>query len=177
MTPETLIIRHCAPTLAGLKSSSLVCLKFACGDLAGTLARLASKGVGFRFFCNAHGCPLLFVYRPWALKRILSDRRVKGHLSQLGYETEDLTHCLRTLGRRLERSSFPHEIGFFLGYPVEDVLSFIEKGGRGFRHSGMWKMYHDIEGGMRLERMFSDCTRCMLDLFDTGVPIEDLCAV
>ena len=140
MTPETLIIRHCAPTLAGLKSSSLVCLKFACGDLAGTLARLASKGVGFRFFCNAHGCPLLFVYRPWALKRILSDRRVEDHL-------------------------------------VEDVLSFIENGGRGFRHSGMWKMYHDIEGGMRLERMFSDCTRCMLDRFDTGVPIEDLCAV
>ena len=52
LTPETLIIRHCAPTLAGLKSSSLVCLKFACGDLAGTLARLASKGVGFRFFCR-----------------------------------------------------------------------------------------------------------------------------
>ena len=118
MTPETLIIRHCAPTLAGLKSSSLVCLKFACGDLAGTLARLASKGVGFRFFCNAHGCPLLFVYRPWALKQVLKDQRVKRHLSQLGYETEDLTHCLRTLGRRLERSSFPHEIGFFLGYPV-----------------------------------------------------------
>ena len=113
LTPETLIIRHCAPTLAALKSSSLVCLKCVSGNLDGTLSRLAVKGVGFRFFTNAHGCHLLFVYRPWALKAILANGTVRRHLGPLGYDTDDLVQCLRMLGMRLGRYDFPHEIGFF----------------------------------------------------------------
>lgn len=176
LTPETLIIRHCAPTLAALKSSSLVCLKCVSGNLDGTLSRLAVKGVGFRFFTNAHGCHLLFVYRPWALKAILANGTVRRHLGPLGYDTDDLVQCLRMLGMRLGRYDFPHEIGFFLGYPVEDVVSFIENGGRGYAHSGMWKMYHDVDSSMRLEARFTACTRCMLAHHECGMAIEELCA-
>lgn len=176
LTPETLIIRHCAPTLAALKSSSLVCLKCVSGNLDGTLSRLAVKGVGFRFFRNAHGCPLLFVYRPWALKAILGNGTVRRHLGPLGYDTDDLAQCLRMLGMRLARYDFPHEIGFLLGYPVEDVVSFIENGGRGFVHSGMWKMYHDVDSSMRLEAKYAACTRCMLAHHECGMAIEELCA-
>ena len=35
---------------------------------------------------------------------------------------------------------FPHEIGVFLGYPVEDVEGYMQNDGKNFLLVGYWKM-------------------------------------
>ena len=72
MRSEAMIVRGCAPTLANIKSSSLICLPRDCPCLDDILSRLRLKGIGFRFFKNTYGCTLLFAYRPKALKKCLN---------------------------------------------------------------------------------------------------------
>ena len=38
---------------------------------------------------------------------------------------------------------FPHEIGAFLDYPIDDVKCFIEKDGKDSLFSGYWKVYNN----------------------------------
>ena len=46
-----------------------------------------------------------------------------------GYSPDDMSSCLKMLVARLNEKRFPHEIGAFLGYPIEDVEGFIKNEG------------------------------------------------
>ena len=48
-------------------------------------------------------------------------------------------------GRFTDPTEFPHEIGLFLGYPLEDVEGFCRKKGADCKLSGYWKVYGDVE--------------------------------
>lgn len=45
----------------------------------------------------------------------------------------------------MRTKDFPHEIGLFLGYPLEDVQGFIENRAEGYKCVGCWKVYGDEE--------------------------------
>ena len=70
---------------------------------------------------------------------------------------------LSELLKRLAISKdFPHEVGLFLGYPLEDVAGFERQGAAGFKYSGFWKVYGDTENALRLMNEYKSCTEiCM----------------
>lgn len=39
---------------------------------------------------------------------------------------------------------FPHEMGLLLGYPIEDVVGFMEHSGKEYLYSGYWKVYENV---------------------------------
>ena len=45
----------------------------------------------------------------------------------------------------MQEDEFPHEIGFFLGYPTKDVLGFMGMNNLPLVGSGPWKMYGKLE--------------------------------
>ena len=70
---------------------------------------------------------MIYVYRPHALECDLADQRARVLLLKYGYTPENTDCCVVHLIRRLcAEEEFPHEIGLFLGYPVEDVVGFME---------------------------------------------------
>ena len=75
------------------------------------------------------------------------------------------------------RCSFPHEIGFFLGYPYEDVIGFIDNEGENFLCSGCWKVYAKERDAQTCFCCYKNCTTMYQQLFDEGVSIECLAAV
>ena len=82
---------------------------------------------------------------------------------------------LTQLSRRLYCSAeFPHEIGVFLGYPLTDVVGFIENRGRNFTCCGCWKAYGDPNAARRHFAQLSKCTAVYLRLFHSGTPISRL---
>ncbi len=175
MTPENLLVTHAAPTLAGIKCSSLICLGRNAFSSDEMLHGLRRKGVGFRFFTNSYGCTLLFAYRPKSLKKALSSARVRTYLEKTGYDCRSLCSIFDTLSHRLAQEAFPHEIGFFLGYPEDDVFSFIEKGGKEYSEKGLWKIYHNVEECRKTCRKYSICTKRLLKTLEAGVSIDRLC--
>ena len=69
---------------------------------------------------------LIFIYRADELEKVLRDAGAQQLLATCGYSCFDITGALNKLRIRLcSNDGFPHEIGIFLGYPLEDVPGFI----------------------------------------------------
>ena len=129
--PEELVVRQCAPTLAGLKTGSL--FRAACTDKKALLAqirdlnqRLREKGLCLIPLRFRDGNALLYLYRPARLKIDLKNELARRTLGNAGYLDESPERCIVNLIRRFQGEEFPHEIGLFLSYPPEDVQGFIE---------------------------------------------------
>ena len=86
---------------------------------------------------------VLFYNRNLLLQE-LKDTEHNGFLKQCGYRLDmTLEDYLFHLRSRYEHGC-PHEIGLFLGIPIEDTISFIEQKGKNYIEIGYWKVYHNF---------------------------------
>lgn len=171
-----LILRHCAPTLAGIKTGNLVNCK--AGETVAWMRQmrplLLSRGIDVRIVCRFKDRVLLYVYRPDLLARDMADPDVRRFLCALGYAPDDLTGCVSRLRKRFPETRFPHEVGLFLGYPLADVLGFIEHDGKNYKCRGCWKVYADEEGARLAFGKYRACTRSLLRSYQCGMGLERL---
>ena len=162
---EEALISHCAPTLAGHKCGSLFSWRKTYGrdlaqDVAAVNRLLQPKGVRIRLLKYCPAGALVYVYRPSMLKKRLADPDIRAFLKAQGYESLLPADALAALARRIHCGrEFPHEIGIFLDYPLEDVIGFISHHGAKFRCLGCWKAYTDEE---KAERTFALYRKCRL---------------
>ena len=83
--------------------------------------------------------------------------------------------CLRQLAARLcLEEAFPHEIGVFLGYPLDDVKGFIRHKGRDYTFCGCWKCYGDPQAARRRFERYRRCTAVLRRRYAEGTPITQL---
>ena len=118
---------------------------------------LNGTGICYRALTFCRDKYLVLLYRPAQLKTYLKQPEVKTFLADYGYEENSLEKVLERLSLRVREHSkneieFPHEIGIFLNYPLEDVRGFIEHKGQDSLFCGYWKVYHDPEKA-KLTRM------------------------
>ena len=166
---EELLIAHCSPTMAGLKTGSL----FTCPmqsraeilararSLNRRFARRGMRVLPLKFYADR---ALIYIYRPAHLRRDLSGALAARILKERGYPVENAERCIRTLIARLhENADFPHEIGLFLGYPPEDVDGFIRNGARCAKCVGPWKVYGDEQAARCKFAQYRKCTNVYRD--------------
>lgn len=173
MSLSDLLVLHSSPTLAGIKSASLVSLSGLTARTAFPRRAMEEKGLSFWTIRNSRNAVLLLVYREKQIRKIMEDDDVQMILGPLGY-AEDVQGCLIRLRERF-RSECPHEIGLFLGYPPCDVRGFIENHGKGFVRSGMWKVYGNAEHAAWLSARWEACRRSYEAAYRRGIGIEKLC--
>ena len=177
---EELLIRSAAPTLAGLKAGSLFPCRFGSraqltDELRQINRRLGGKGLRLLPLRIREDSALLYLYRPRLLQRDLENREARRLLAEVGYDDLRPGRCLPQLLRRFRSGTdFPHEIGLFLGYPVEDVRGFIEQGAAGSKYCGLWQVYGDVNRARRLFASYKNCTARWVARFNRGVPLEAL---
>ena len=180
---EELFVKHCSPTLAGLKTANMFTADYSDReeilDAVRTFNRkMSGKGISAIPLRMKNGKAIVYLYRPSRLREDLSDSEAVRVLSSIGYNISSPNRCLIRLMNALEsagdRESFPHEIGFFLGYPAEDVVGFIENRADCAKCVGAWKVYGDAEAAKRKFSLFRKCTRLYCDRWSEGKPIEKL---
>ena len=177
---EDLMIRHCAPTLAGIKTGNL----FSCSYpdrkeltkiISGLNRKLVPRGVRIVPLKVRRGRALIYVYRPHALENDLADNRARELLVQYGYLPGNLNACVIHLIRRLQSAGdFPHEIGLFLSYPPEDVQGFIHNKARQYKCSGCWKVYGDEQEAKNIFKKYHMCSKIYFQQWKQGKSIEQL---
>lgn len=177
---EEMLIRHCSPTLAGLKTGNM----FRCAyesyeklmnDIRCLNRRLACKGLRVIPLSAEEGSALIYVYRPSKLKCDINQDVALCLLRSLGYTCETPTGCLRQLMSRMrEQGDFPHEVGLFLGYPPEDVCGFIENKAKCSKCTGTWKVYGDEEAARKTFALYRKCTNIYCAQHAKGKSIERL---
>ena len=108
----------------------------------------------------------------------MADPQVQHVLRHFAYPVgQPLDVLLRNLKRRIAMSKdFPHEIGLFLGYPIEDVVGFIRYAGKGCKLSGLWKVYGDAEAASRLFDRLSRVCRAVTRRVDKGETLFEVFA-
>ncbi len=182
LTFEETLVRQCAPTLAGMKPGSLFCfgapaMESVRQKAAQWHARLRPLGVSVVVLLERQGPKqsIIYVYRRNQLERLLSADEHRGFLARCGYRDADCDGMLAQLCGRLRTSiQFPHEIGVFLGYPLQDVIGFIENRGQNFTCCGFWKSYSDPAEARKCFACYQKCIADYTQLFGRGVPIEKL---
>lgn len=177
---EDYLIRHCAPTLAGIKTANL----FTCPyrdrkDLLSfvrqTNRKLIQKGLRVLPLRFTEDKALIYVYRPGKLSSDLSDSKAAAILQQQGYCTGSCEKCIGQLARKIRsEAEFPHEIGLFLGYPPEDVCGFMENRACNCKCIGCWKVYGDEAAAKKKFAQYKKCTRIYQDQWAKGTDIERL---
>ena len=129
------LVRHCAPTLAGIKTGSLFTCPYGSREelvcsIRRMNQRLLSKGLRVLPLRCSENKALIYIYRPKKLSRDLTDPAAAEILRRHGYDNKTCERSIVRLIQRLrEQADFPHEIGLFLGDPPEDVCGVIENRG------------------------------------------------
>ncbi|MBE6020894.1 MAG: DUF3793 family protein [Firmicutes bacterium] len=182
---DELLIQHCAPTLAGMKTGSMFSCECLSKEEINKYVRrlnslLGSKGVRILPLKFSEGRALIYIYRPNRLKQDFSDESRVSLLEDYGYTPENPERCVVHLVNRIRTGTdFPHEVGLFLGYPPEDVKGFIDnkkcsKDCRNCKCVGNWKVYGDVEKAEKTFRKYKKCT----DVYNTkwldGKSVEKL---
>lgn len=179
-TFEAILIEQCAPVLAGIKMAGL--FRYTLGpeeSISGLLTHwnqvFAQKGLRLTSLkqCQKQKIYLIYVYRPRQLKKRLADRQVQAFLQKNGYESADnyMSYLKRLTYRMCLYSEFPHEIGIFLGYPLGDVLGFMNLGGEACLCCGTWKVYENVEEAQKRFAQYKKCTQLYQKLYAGGRPL------
>ena len=176
---DTLLVRHCAPTLAGLKTGALFSCLFSDHNTAlSTLShwnqRLSPKGLHLIPLAQRRGRTLVYIYRATSLTRDLRCKAICSILLPLGYPCPNPERCIVHLMKKLRsRQDFPHELGLFLGYPPEDVLGYINDS-TNCRFSGCWKVYGDVTAAQATFQIFRTCTQLACRQLALGATLESV---
>ena len=140
------LILQCAPFLKGIK---IACILNITEENSRELYEiLEGTGIKFKILTRNHGKCLVLLYRRESFSRYLKRTDVREFLGSYGYEDVEQEKMLERLSKRVCQYSdgeicFPHEIGAFLDYPIDDVKCFIEKDGKDSLFSGYWKVYNN----------------------------------
>ena len=181
-TFEAVLVRQCAPTLAGMKPGSIFCFNHSPLEVSRQKVcqwnkQLAPFGLTVQILLERPGSSsvIVFVYRHDRLEQMLSDDAYQSFLAEAGYERTNLDGLLEQLSYRLRtQPEFPHEIGVFLGYPLRDVIGFIENHGRNFTCCGFWKSYGDPAEMQVCFACYRRCIQTYVAMFEQGIPLERL---
>lgn len=180
---ENLLIAHCAPTLLGIKQANL----FSCPienkqeflyELDKYNLLLNPKDIYFKVLYTCKSRLFIITYRKQPMLTYLKTGKVEHFLKSIGYPLSSLENALNFLGSRITGcDEFPHEIGFFLGYPTDDVFEFIKHKGLNFKFCGYWKVYSNEDEAKRLFSQYRKCIAYLAEKAQTGIPLAALLGV
>lgn len=177
---EKLLIQHCAPTLAALKTGNIFSCAFENREAMKNYIRrmnrvLRAKGIRIIPLRSRDNKLLIYVFRPDFLKKDMENQKVCSLMKSLGYCCGNVEKCIARLIKRLEESpEFPHEVGVFLGFPPEDVCGFIKNNARDCKMTGYWKVYGDEEKAEKTFAKYRKCSEVYLKCFERGCTLEKL---
>ncbi len=135
---------------------------------------LNEKGVRIQVLKISGDWALIYVYREKGLKKTLGTPKVQDFLRSCGYESMELSDCIEVLKSHLREEEFPHEIGAFLNYPIEDIVAFIQNQGKNYKCVGDWKVYENEEEAKRTFDLYDKCKKIYCQKLLEGLDITRL---
>jgi Protein of unknown function (DUF3793) len=98
---------------------------------------------------------IVFIYSEELLKKVISNYKSLNFLGSIGYENcFNIKEVLQKLKERYSIYNCPHELGIFLGYPLEDVKDFMECTEKKCLACGYWKVYNECNKAKTVFALF-----------------------
>lgn len=170
----TTLAYHLAPVMKCKKPSSILTFSKGRRNMHALWDTFKNKLMiigSLRFYelkrTNNHITVLFFI--PRYFMDIIRCPYNSSFLVKLGYgDCDDIDACLQRLKERYKHSKCPHEIGLFLGVPLEDVKSFIKHNGKHYLLCGYWKVYHKPQQRVKLFDAYDQAKNNILKKVTSG---------
>lgn len=177
---DKLLIKYASPTLAGVKTGSLFKV-YKHNELNlnveirnyNLLLNYLDVYLDIIYTCDKYD--LIYLYRSKMLLNDLKNKSVINFLSTYGYKNINIEDYICHLKYRFKLfHKTPHEVGVFLGYPLNDVKDFIKYKGNNFKICGCWKVYNDVELCSNKFKIFKKYKQLFTYLYENNYPLEML---
>ncbi len=164
-----------APMLADKKPSVLIALKNGLDEDYEILINSRKfvrqiLNIDFKLIRKGENRNQVLFYKPKELSKHISEKWRNRYLKKFGYNNcQNLNECLQELSDNFSNDDFPHEIGLFLGYPLKDVVGFIECKEKAKKINGsMWKIYGCPKTSIALMELYRKISNEMKNLLNTN---------
>ncbi len=194
---------QCAPLIAGLKVSNL--LNIDIKELDRMEELLKESSISWHILYEDSYKANVLLYNVKLLEDYLRRESVSRELGEMGYEDcfvkSDVScdnNCIDCMGYcykdgmlnvllnsfskkysdyMLSKKDFPHELGFLLGYPVEDIKGFINYKGEKYQYVGYWKVYKNPEQKKKIFEAFENAKESLINLLYHGVSMSEIISI
>lgn len=146
----SLLLYLIAPTLDGVKPSTIVTLSTSGKNLDLLWCKhkeefLKLYKISYIELKKTDKYTTILFYHKESLNNVLYNKHNLEFLQEIGYKNicSEKSFLIK-LKSRFE-DTCPHEIGIFLGIPIEEVKSFMEDPKRECIYCGYWKVYNNIQ--------------------------------
>lgn len=174
---EMQLALQCAPLFSGLKVSNLLIIQR--NSLKQLDSILSNTHISYYVLLRRNSKITILLYDEKRLLKYMENERVIKLLRKMGYEQDTLYDMLSFFRERYkkymcDKEEFPHEMGIFLGYPIEDVEGYIVNDGKNFLYTGYWKVYENLPEKEMLFYKFESVKETMIELILSGIRIEKI---
>lgn len=170
---------QCAPLLTGIKPSNLLTLR---GHSTAEVEEMfRGTDIRVQMLCVTRRQIVLLLYREAELLAYLGQSKVAEAMVVFGYPARNLERIFERLAVRYQRymsdrKTFPHELGLLLGYPVADVIGFVENDGQNYLYSGYWKVYENVQAAKDTFERYTQAKERMIHMVSAGTEIRAILA-
>lgn len=181
-----LLANSSMPTLLKVKPSNLICFQKKYITNRKGFFRLLEKELNsfhshYQVLFEDEKGMYILVYNNEMIQGVI--REHKNHWLLEGYRAcnrkEDFDYNIQFLQERFMeyktgKTQFPHEIGLFLGYPIEDVESYIKNKGEDYIICGIWKVYHNVDAAVHTFGKYNELKEKAMSLFFAGKELNEM---
>ncbi len=180
-TPESRLVFHvgslCAPVLKNLKVANLISMPH--GNSRQIRSELNGSRILFYVLYMDSDRDLLLLYRKGLMEELLSELKIRQFLSRFGYDAFDISSVLKRLRQRYAqyistRTAFPDEAGVLLGYPLDDVESYILNRGEKSLIARYWKVYHNPSSAEKTFKAYDAAREEVLSEIVRGYSLDQM---
>ena len=143
---------HLAPVVEGLKPSSILNMAKGLEEKwkKHGLEIIQKLELEWAFLRRGEDKCILLFYRRDLLTYLIECEEIKNYLQKESYHLVSVDTLITSLIHRYNQVHCPHEIGIFLGIPLEDVKAFKEEIKKPCLLKGYWKVYSHLESAKAL---------------------------
>ena len=177
---EKQLIMQCAPLIVGLRISNLFIVNN--GEMRKIRALLMNRPIHYYVLYKDEQKSTILLYNREKLSTYLCEKSCQIFLAKMGYTDFRLLGILWKFRMRYQsyregQMDFPHELGLILGYPMEDVLGYIENDGKNSLYTGYWKVYYHVAQKRHLFQLFEIAKETLIQLSSNGVGLTEILEV
>ncbi len=173
------LLFHGSPLFEGYKSSVLIMVptknieEIMCEEI---ILMFREKGFELKVMGQCHLNTRILIFNRKALEEDIYSKDRFEFLQGYGYSIMPLDSMLNELTKRLNNCDipFPHEVGIFLGYPLEDIQGFIKNKAQNYSLSGYWKVYSNKEKTRIVFDNYRKSRKKNINKYINGVAFSDI---
>ena len=118
---------------------------------------------------------ILLIYKDELLKNHIFKEKNRKFLNQIGYaDINNIKYYIELLKIRYQIYKCPHELGVFLGIPVEDVIDFMDCNEKKCLGCGYWKIYNNYDEAIEIFKKYDEVKFKTASDLIKGVPIDKI---